>query len=240
MKFGVPGPTSISEINVMKYYSSQYVAKTYYSSIEDRFQLLERVSPGYFLKNVENIEQRIQTFSDLANHLSILANDAEKFKTFEEIHNEKISYVYNNKTLFSDILWMIDISNNLYDNLQKMNLPKYILHNDLHHKNILKAGTSWKAIDPHGIVGERVFECCNFIRSEIEISDSEINTIEKIITLVSEYFQEDKKLILEALYIYIIEKIICYTKDKHEPSKISYNIDICKKLLEMQSYKKEA
>ena len=46
IKIGTPGPTALSEINIMKYYSSQYVPKTYYSSITDRVQVLERIFQG--------------------------------------------------------------------------------------------------------------------------------------------------------------------------------------------------
>jgi streptomycin 6-kinase len=33
-----------------------------------------------------------------------------------------------------------------------------VLHGDLHHDNILRAGGGWLAIDPKGVVGERAYE----------------------------------------------------------------------------------
>lgn len=231
IKIGTPSLSSIGEINVMKYYSSDYVPKTYYSSINDKVQVLERIFPGYSLNNLESMKERIHIFSDLSNKLLIPVNQNETFQTFEEIITEKINYAYENKSIFSDILWMIDIAHHLYHKIQSQNLPNYILHNDLHHKNILKSGNSWKAIDPHGIIGQRVFESCNFIRSEIENTNLEKDSIDRIISLVSQYFIEDKKLIEEALYVYIIEKIIFYTKNNSSISQISYNIDVCKKIL---------
>lgn len=33
-----------------------------------------------------------------------------------------------------------------------------VLHGDLYHDNILSSGTIWKVIDPHGYVGDPVFE----------------------------------------------------------------------------------
>ncbi len=233
IKIGTPGPTALSEINIMKYYSSQYVPKTYYSSITDRVQVLERIFPGYCLKNLENREERVKVFCDLSNHLLILANGEQNFQTFEENFKSKINYAYENKATYSDLLSMIDTATNLYQKIKDLHLPKYILHNDLHHKNILKAKTSWKAIDPHGIIGEKVFEACNFIRSEIENVSLEKNNINKIVSLISQYYKEDKQLILEALYIYIIEKIIFYTKNKADVKRISYNVNICKELLKM-------
>lgn len=41
--------------------------------------------------------------------------------------------------------------------INSMNLPKYVLHDDLHHNNILKSKNDWKVIDTHGVVGEKNF-----------------------------------------------------------------------------------
>lgn len=233
MKIGQSNPASISEINVMKHYSSDFVPITYYSSTDDKFQLLERIFPGYSLKNLRNMEQRVQIFSDLANNLLITANDKENFETFENIFYKRINYAYENKAIFSNLLPMINIATNFYQKIRTLHLPKYILHFDLHHKNILKTQTGWKAIDPLGIIGEKVFESCNFIRSEIENTILEEKNINKIIFLISKYFKEDRKLILEALYIYIIEKIIFYIKNKSNNNIISYNINVCKEILKI-------
>lgn len=233
MKIGTPGLTSISEINVMKYYSSNYVPKTYYSSITDNVQILERIYPGYSLKNLENMEERIQIFSDLSNHLLIPSNGKENFQRLERNFKEKLNYAYENKAIFSEILPMIDLADNLYEKIKDLHLPKYILHHDLHHKNILKTTTGWKVIDPHGIIGEKVFEACNFIRSEIENVNLEKNKINEIVSLISQYYKEDKQLIFEALYVYIIEKTIFYTKTKCDTTKISYNIEVCRKILNL-------
>ena len=75
MKIGNPDLSSITEINIMKHDNSDFVPITYYSSTDDKVQLLERIFPGYSLKNLENMEQRVQVFSDLANNLLIPAND---------------------------------------------------------------------------------------------------------------------------------------------------------------------
>lgn len=56
----------------------------------------------------------------------------------------------------------------------------------------------------------------------------------KIVSLVSHYFGEDKTLILEALYVYrMVDKIIWLIKNKEDFANISFSITICKILLEM-------
>ncbi len=45
--------------------------------------------------------------------------------------------------------------------------PVVLLHGDLHHNNILASGDNWVAIDPHGVLGEPLYEVGAFIRNPI-------------------------------------------------------------------------
>ncbi len=236
VKIGSPSQTTISEMNTIKYYSSKYFPKCYYYSEEDKVIILERIFPGDNLITVNDLKERIKIFTNISDNLLIpieLLNNTEQYLTFNEIFKSKIEYAYQNKNNFLDILWMIDKANNIYDKMHNANLPKYILHNDLHHKNILKSENGWKAIDPHGVIGERVLEVAQFIRSELDnINLNDNNKFDEVFTLTSQYYREEKTLILEILYIYIIEKVIFYTKNKEKANKILHNIDICKKILQ--------
>ena len=234
MKIGTPGKTSITEMNIMKYYSSAYVPKCYASCLEDRIMILEQLTPGYSLLHLKNREERVKIFSNIANHLLLETNDKEKdFPTFDELFEEKIEYVYQNKEDYLEIIEMVDIACDIYQKIKRMHLKKYILHNDLQHKNILKTKEGWKAIDPHGVIGTKVMETSQFIRGELELSGAEEKEIDEIASLLSKYFKEDKKLILETLYINIVLKIIGYVKNKYSNKIISYNIEVGKKILQI-------
>lgn len=100
-------------------------------------------------------------------------------------------------------MYLIEEMKNLYKEIQKMNLDKYILHNDLNHKNILKSENGWKVIDPHGVLS------------------------------ISKELGEDKKLILKFLYIRIVEKIIWFVKVNENKDIISYNIDVANNVLKL-------
>lgn len=89
LKIGAPGVTSESEIKVMKYYSTKYIPKCYYSSIENRVMLLEKISPGYSLNNLKNREERIKIFSDIADGLLNPATNMKEFQTLEELLSKK-------------------------------------------------------------------------------------------------------------------------------------------------------
>lgn len=139
IKISVPGPSTITEISVMQKYPREYVPKCYFSSLEDGIMILEKINPGYPLSDFKDFESRLNIFCDLANHLFIPATNAENFSTFDALVEKRIHYAYQNKADFYDIFEMIEIAEKLHEKINDMHLPKYILHDDLHPKNILKA-----------------------------------------------------------------------------------------------------
>lgn len=233
----IGSPSSRQEIKIIKQYPENYAPKCYYSNLEDNIMILEKIRPGYSLDYLENLEERIKVFCNLSNHLLIPANNTETFLTFDKVFTEYLEFAKESYPLFKDILWMIDIAKNLYEKMQEMNLPKYILHDDLHHKNILKSENGWKAIDPHGIIGEKVIETAQFLRAELKHTNLEKHEIKNLISLMSKHYKEDKKLILETLYFYTIGKVIWQIRIKADSEAISYLITVCKILFEMLDLK---
>lgn len=229
----IGSPSSRQEIKIIKQYPENYAPKCYYSNLENNIMILEKICPGYSLDYLENLEERIKVFCNLSNHLLIPANNTETFLTFDKVFTEYLEFAKESYPLFKDILWMIDVAKNLYEKMQEMNLPKYILHDDLHHKNILKSENGWKAIDPHGIIGEKVIETAQFLRAELKHTNLEKHEINNLISLMSKHYKEDKKLILETLYFYTIGKVIWQIRIKADSETISYLITVCKTLLKI-------
>lgn len=222
-----PSTTAISEASAIKHYSSEYSTICYYYDKEDKVMILDLLSPGTSLLNLDNLEERIKIFSNIATHLMFKTENQGNFKTYKKRFNDKIIYVEENKEKFLDIINIIDTGIQFYKELKEKNLPKYVLHGDLNHRNILKSGDKWKAIDPHGIIAERVFETAPFILNEFTHYNTDIDELDNMISLISEYFKEDKKLIEKALYITIVEKIIWHRQSKYNTKVISTYIDIC-------------
>ena len=55
----------------------------------------------------------------------------------------------------------------LYPELLNTSTDLYLLHGDLHHGNILYSDSSgWTAIDPKGLIGEREYDCIQFMLNE--------------------------------------------------------------------------
>lgn len=231
LKIGAPSKNSINEIEFVKSCSSNYMAKYHYYNIEDRIMLLEKVEPGYSLDTLKNRENRIKIFCDIVNNLTTSNLYLNNFETYDKMLIEKINDAKQNINISSDIFYKLIKAQEIYKEISDMNLPKYVLHDDLQHKNILKSQNGWKVIDPHGIVGEKVLETSHFIRAELELEDRSTKQLDEIVYLVSRYIGEDISLVYKALYITIISKIIFYIKDGYNTDYITYNLNLCNILI---------
>lgn len=135
------------------------VPKIYWHDEHDAF-LMERLEPGQSLKALvkagdDDMATRIicQTIRELQSHqqkqaeftqLSELAGSLSALKN--QLDNKALSKA---EPLFRELT---------ADRSQDV-----ILHGDLHHDNILSSGSSWKVIDPHGYIGDPVFEVGSMI-----------------------------------------------------------------------------
>lgn len=231
MKLCAPSITTLNEIKYIQLCNSEKFEKSYYSSLEDKVLILEKINPGYPLSEIEEQNERINIFCDMLNSIVTDNIHKEGFKSYDEEFMERITMVENNKEQYKDVLYMLNTATKLYKEIKKMNLPQYVLHEDLHHKNILKSENNWKVIDPHGTIAEKVFETVMFIRGEILLYHS-LDEIDKIVTSIAEKINEDKKLIYKACYVYLFSKIVYHIKVKNDYTKITQNIKICDKILE--------
>jgi streptomycin 6-kinase len=53
---------------------------------------------------------------------------------------------------------LVDSARRVFDDLNAEPTPRVVLHGDLQHLNVLNTGKGWRAIDPHGWVGDPAFE----------------------------------------------------------------------------------
>ena len=66
-----------------------------------------------------------------------------------------------------------------------------VLHGDLHHDNILSSGDDWKAIDPHGYVGDPVFEVGPMIYNPLDGSFPKDKSLSEIVKRRIAILQEE-------------------------------------------------
>lgn len=222
-----------NEINFINNCKSRYMVKCFYYNLEDRIMVLEKIKPGFPLSTIENRSDRIKIFADIMASISMPEKDENLYRSYYNSFIRKIS----NKNIISkankNIKEKIKESLKLYKEIDKMNLPKFVLHRDLHHNNILKFEDSWKVIDPQGVIGYSFFEATQFIKSEMLIDNNDTSKIKDIVENVANFINIDKKLIYIALYIDTVEKILYYLSIGASKEIINYNIKICDQTMKM-------
>ncbi len=106
------------------------------------------------------------------------------------------------------------------DQLDTLNEPQYLLHCDLHCRNILKFEDSFIAIDPLAVIGPLEYEAASFVSSPTDFLLSQ-NNIEEILqnrlNKLSELLNLNKKILKKYAFMRVLFlACLCETKDKND------------------------
>lgn len=203
LKIGLPifNELIYRETTALEEFNGKSACKCYYSNLDDGIRILERLVPGETLNNIENKEERIKLFCDVATSLDVKLTHHIQLPFYREILDRSVNQSNESKEKFKSLKPFINVANYLYNEIEDINLPKYLLHADLHHDNILTSSNGRKAIDPHGFLGEKVLETARFMEKELEKQEVNKENILEIIDLMAKYFKEDKVLLCKVLFI---------------------------------------
>lgn len=223
--------TFLNEINFINNCKSKYMVKCHYYNLEDQIMVLERIIPGNALNSIKDRTSRIKVFCDIMNNVMISELDKNLYRDYFSSFSNRI----NNKDIIDNaseaVKDKIEKALGLYGILNKLKLPKYVLHRDLHHNNILKSKEGWKVIDPQGVIGYSFFEFTQFIKSELNLENNDISKIPAIVKDLEKFIHCDVQLIYMALYIDTVEKILYFISIKEKEETINYNLKICDEVI---------
>jgi len=136
------------------------VPRIYWYDKQEHAILMEYLEPGHSLKKlVQNGED------DLATKL--ICDEIKKLQSNQQCH-----YKFKHISELANSLYVLDghVDTHLLSKAKKLfydltidKATDVVLHGDLHHDNILASGNTWKAIDPHGYMGDPAFEVGSII-----------------------------------------------------------------------------
>ncbi|MGE3318042.1 MAG: aminoglycoside phosphotransferase family protein [Candidatus Berkiella sp.] len=155
LKIAPAGQTLAKEAKWLQCFK-QGVAKVYWYDEQQHAFLMEHLVPGKALKTMVGMDDvkatRIicQVIRDL---------QAEQQAVLEGAFKHLSEHIKNLDVLQGKIdTKLLSKAQGLFVELTSDRRYDVLLHGDLHHDNILSSGHAWKAIDPHGYVGDPVFE----------------------------------------------------------------------------------
>jgi streptomycin 6-kinase len=131
------------------------VPKIYWCDEQQNAFLMERFEPGYSLKRFVKAGNDDTATRIICQKILDLQFHQQKQAEFTHL-SELVASLSVLKNHLDDRTLSQAIS--LFRELTIDRTQDVILHGDLHHNNILYDGSTWKVIDPHGYVGDPVFE----------------------------------------------------------------------------------
>lgn len=141
------------------YKNNDKCCEIYVCDREKGYIIMKKIEPGLKLDSIKCLDERLKIFKQVYNNINNKYDytvKLPKYKTilYKEFDNFNIDFlrIYTEK------------AKKYYRNIERLNMPKYILHGDLHHWNILKETNCWKIIDPVGFIGEKIFDTVVFLQ----------------------------------------------------------------------------
>ena len=167
LKIGVINPELLSEIEALKLYDSQGIARLLEADPAHGALLLERLMPGTPLVEMADDEAATAVAAQVMQQLWRPVPPGRPFPTVNQwtAGLARLRAEYDGDTgPFPRRL--VEMAESLFAELLASMETAVLLHGDLHHWNILKAERQpWLAIDPKGIVGEPAYEVGAWLRN---------------------------------------------------------------------------
>lgn len=161
LKIGIPGYDFSNEIKATKEFQGEGFVKLYNYDEKLGCLLLERLTPGKMLKEVEKDEQ-IDIYLTVWNRFN--RRSSEDLPHIHNWFNALVNPVSNDfvtdEQIETALLYKKEIEESSRGNVH--------LHGDLHHENILfDEEQGWVAIDPKGVQGDNYYDYISFLFNEI-------------------------------------------------------------------------
>ncbi len=199
LKIGVPNPELESEMAALQTWAGCGAVRLLEMDQENGMFLLEHLTPGKMLAEVEDDEQATEIAVTVMQKLwqPAPANDrfirlSEWFSALQELRPH-----FGGGTGPFDGKWVQQVETRLPELLADPN-PPILLHGDFHHYNVLQHDNDWLVIDPKGVVGPRGYEVGPLLTNPLGFANwrDARQTTQRRVAQLSEGLGMEKEIIL--------------------------------------------
>ncbi|PFH82564.1 aminoglycoside phosphotransferase family protein [Bacillus sp. AFS088145] len=198
IKLAVPNEEFNSEVEALREFKNKDFVKVIDFDLNEGILILEQLLPGDTLATIENEQEAMGIAVKVMKNLWKAAPKSTRIPSILSSENSLSRIVEK----FPNGLGPIskEMLLDAYTIFKEMNCTqstKYLLHGDLHHYNILNAGeSSWKVIDPKGLIGEREYDIIQFLLNNLEGKDISTTLENRIELLVKELDLNKERVLL--------------------------------------------
>jgi len=198
IKLAVPNEEFNSEVEALRQFKNKDFVKVIDFDLNEGILILEQLLPGDTLATIENEQEAMGIAIKVMKNLWKAAPKSTKIPTIFS-REKSLSRIVEKfpKGLGPISKEMLLDAFDIFKEMNRTQSTKYLLHGDLHHYNILKAGEkSWKVIDPKGLIGEREYDIIQFLLNNLEGKDISMTLENRIELLVKELNLNKERVLL--------------------------------------------
>ena len=165
LKVGVPNPELLAEMAALRHYAGRGIVQLLDADPVWGVLLLERLVPGTALATLDDDEEATHIAAGVMRALWQPLPPEHAFPTLERwtaaIGRLRQRFDGTTGPLPARL---VELAEGLLPQLLASQSEPVLLHGDLHHMNILRAGRApWLALDPKGVAGEPAYEVGPFL-----------------------------------------------------------------------------
>lgn len=222
LKLSVPSKEFYSEVDALRYFAGDGMVRIIDMELNRGILILERLTPGDTLVTLEGDIDATKIAAGIMKTLWVPDKSDSTLPHIEErersLNNFFKEHPLGKAPITQDLLLKaIHTFRRLLDEKNE----RYILHGDLHHYNILKAESSWIAIDPKGLVGEREYDTIQFLLNNLP--DDNIEPIlSKRIGILVDKLKLNERRILAWGFAHTVLSICWSLEDGEDYSELFY------------------
>ncbi|MTI95478.1 MAG: hypothetical protein FH749_08305 [Firmicutes bacterium] len=222
LKIGMPVRELYTEIEALTLYRGRQICNIYAADTELGAFLVEPLVPGYDLTTLNSSSERIVVAAELIPRLPVAAGSSSELPTFAQLLNAACIRFRSENGGEARMRQFTEHAEFLFAELNQR--PQVLLHGDMNHWNILRAGERWKAIDPKGMLGPGCLEAGRFITNELNMVDASarLDCLREAVTALGAGFDENPKTIALCTFIdkvistcWFFEEVVDRDRSKH-------------------------
>lgn len=194
LKLGFPDEDFKTSVKALSLFKGNGMVQVIDGDPNEGMILMERITPGTPLALLEDDMEATQIAADLMRRLWKPASKTCDLPTTKK-REKSLADLYRN---YPDGIGPINGQTleealNVFKSMNQIMENPYLLHGDLHHYNMLKAGEEqWIAIDPKGLIGDREYDVIQFLLNQLPENHKTL-TIRKRIEIFSERLNLDSQ-----------------------------------------------
>jgi len=168
LKIEGPHPVRYTEMTALRLYAGRQACTCLAIDEEIAAILLERVVPGYDLRKLPNQQEQLEIGAEVIATLPVPLRETHGLPYYGEWITRAIANTHAHYRPGARMSALMAATEDLFRQICPGDEPRYLLHGDLHHENMLyhHDGT-WKVIDPQGVIGAPFLESARFIQNHV-------------------------------------------------------------------------